>query len=245
MGAGTNAVVEGHGGTHRPRGAGRLRCHGDLHPLGRAHLPALRRRVKQMDPPCASSTSATSRPPPSRPRRTAKLTRRPGVAVLTAGRGHQRHQRHRPPPRSTARRSSCSAAGRRRPGGAPGSLQEFDHVPSWRRSPSGRPRSRRSTRCAPIVHDAGDDWRMTPHRGPVFVDFPLDVVFAAGDGRRAGRRPAPLRGAEPDPDDVAPGRRADRRRRAPGDHRRRRRVLGRRRGRAARRRRGAAGARRS
>ena len=73
---------------------------------------------------------------------------------------------------------------------------------------------------------------MTPHRGPVFVDFPLDVF-----GPSAGDVPAvdavSGRGAEPDPDAVARLAELIARRRAAGVHRRQRRLLGRRRGRAA------------
>src|SRR5205814_6031191 len=42
---------------------------------------------------------------------------------------------------------------------------------------------------------------LTPHRGPVFLDFPLDVVFAHGQANvPEGVMP---RGAEPDSDEVA------------------------------------------
>ena len=45
---------------------------------------------------------------------------------------------------------------------------------------------------------------LTPHRGPVFLDFPLDVVFASGtaDSSGIGTGPAP-HGGDPDPDDIA------------------------------------------
>src|SRR5690606_11364969 len=41
---------------------------------------------------------------------------------------------------------------------------------------------------------------LTPHRGPVFLDYPMDVVFATGEDEIPDR-PWP-RGPEPDPADV-------------------------------------------
>src|SRR5947209_2003004 len=109
----------------------------------------------------------------------AKLTRRPGVAVLTAG------------PGITNGVSAITTAhfngsplvvlGGRAPQGrwGAGSLQELDHVPIVASI----------TKLARTVTAPGDIPKevaeavataMTPHRGPVFLDFPLDVVFAHG-----------------------------------------------------------------
>ena len=74
---------------------------------------------------------------------------------------------------------------------------------------------------------------MTPHRGPVFVDFPLDVVFGPGDGDDARRRRRAARAPSPIPTRSRRAAELHRRRRAAGAHRRQRRVVGRRVGGAA------------
>jgi acetolactate synthase I/II/III large subunit len=129
----------------------------------------------------------------------AKLTRRPGVAVLTAG------------PGVTNGISAVTSAwfngsplvvfGGRAPQArwGAGSLQEFDHVPV----------------LAPItklaatvtsVETVGADvaaavaTASSPHRGPVFLDFPLDVIFATGEADVPDR--AGSWGVEPDPDEI-------------------------------------------
>jgi acetolactate synthase-1/2/3 large subunit len=129
----------------------------------------------------------------------AKLTRRPGVAVLTAG------------PGVTNGVSAVTGAwflgsplvvlGGRAPEGrwGAGSLQEFDHVPVM--API--------TKLARTVRETADMGAaaveaaavaLTPHRGPVFLDFPMDRLFAQAE---ADIPPVPsLAGADPDPDDI-------------------------------------------
>src|SRR5436190_15922118 len=109
----------------------------------------------------------------------AKLTRRPGIAVLTAGPGVT---------------NGISAVTTAWFNGSPlvvlggragdahwgaGALQEFDHIPVMASI----------TKSASTVHVTGDipaavhdtlRTAMTPHRGPVFLDFPLDMLFAQG-----------------------------------------------------------------
>ena len=130
---------------------------------------------------------------------TAKLTRRPGVAVLTAG------------PGVTNAVSVVAGASQI---GSPlvvlggraqqarwgsGALQEFDHVPVL--APL--------TKLAATLTDPAEAGRMavaaaaaamTPHRGPVFLDYPFDLVFTPTE---AEVPPVPsLHGVHPDPEEV-------------------------------------------
>jgi acetolactate synthase-1/2/3 large subunit len=129
----------------------------------------------------------------------AKLTRRPGLAGLTAG------------PGVTNGVSAVTSAwfngtpmlvlGGRAPQGrwGAGSLQEFDHTPVL------APITKRSATVLDAatagaqVHDALQ-LATEPHRGPVFLDFPLDLFGpSAGDVPESGARA----GAAPDPDEVS------------------------------------------
>jgi acetolactate synthase-1/2/3 large subunit len=130
----------------------------------------------------------------------AKLTRRPGVAALTAGPGVTNGVSgitsalfNGSPLVVLGGRSSDAGWGR-------GALQEFDHVPMM--API--------TKHAATVHDtaaiatdtdAAVVAALAPHRGPVFVDYPLDRLFAPGSVRwTPGVVP---HAAAPDPDAVA------------------------------------------
>jgi acetolactate synthase-1/2/3 large subunit len=131
----------------------------------------------------------------------AKLTRRPGFAALTAG------------PGITNGVSAVTSAhfngspvvvlGGRAPQGrwGAGSLQELDHVPILESI----------TKLAATVTDPADAGRMvhaaatastTPHRGPTFLDFPLDV-FGPSSGEVPDVGDSVGRGADPDPELVA------------------------------------------
>jgi acetolactate synthase I/II/III large subunit len=130
----------------------------------------------------------------------AKLTRRPGVAVLTAG------------PGVTNGISAITTAhfngsplvviGGRAPHArwGAGSLQELDHVPIVAPVTKSARTIEATNDIAKLVGEAAAI-ATTPHRGPTFVDIPLDVFFGPGEGdvpdAVAGR------GIEPDPDDVA------------------------------------------
>jgi acetolactate synthase-1/2/3 large subunit len=129
----------------------------------------------------------------------AKLTRRAAVAVLTAGPGVTNGM-------SAIATASFNGApvivlagraGQARWGA--GSLQEIDHVPFV--APLVK-QARTITDASDIPADVNDAViaALSPHRGPVFLDFPIDVVFASG---KADTPSAALPAAvEPSSDDV-------------------------------------------
>jgi acetolactate synthase-1/2/3 large subunit len=130
----------------------------------------------------------------------AKLTRRPGFAALTAG------------PGITNGVSAITTAwfngspvvvmGGRAPEArwGAGSLQEFDHVPVVQSITKSAVTVKDASQAAAAVHAAAR-LAMTPHRGPTFLDFPLDVF-----GRSSGELPdvdeCIGKGQAPDPDEV-------------------------------------------
>ena len=106
----------------------------------------------------------------------AKVTRRPGVAALTAGPGV-----------TNGMSAMASAQQNRSPmvvlgGRAPefrwgqGSLQEIDHVP-FVRPLTKYAATPTSTAEIPALVDEAFLAARTPHTGPAFVDLPLDHVF--------------------------------------------------------------------
>ncbi len=130
----------------------------------------------------------------------AKLTRRPGVAALTAG------------PGITNGVSAVTSAwfngsplvvlGGRAPQArwGAGSLQELDHVPILQSITKRAATVTDPTKAGRTVHDAVA-LAATPHRGPVFLDFPLDV-FGPAEGEVPDVDEAALRGEAPDPELV-------------------------------------------
>jgi acetolactate synthase-1/2/3 large subunit len=109
----------------------------------------------------------------------ARLTRGPGLAVLTAGPGVTNGMSAVVQAHFNA--SPVVVLGGRAPQarGGGGSLQELDHVPLLA-SVTKLARTVTAVEDIPAaVHDAAVA-ALTPHRGPVFLDFPLDVVFARG-----------------------------------------------------------------
>lgn len=131
----------------------------------------------------------------------AKLTRTAGMAVLTAG------------PGITNGVSAITSAwfngspvvvlGGRAPQGrwGAGSLQELDHVPIVSSITKSATTVTDPATAGRVVHEALAT-AVAPHRGPTFVDFPLDVF-----GPSAGEVPAVEArfgtAATPDPDAVA------------------------------------------
>jgi thiamine pyrophosphate-dependent acetolactate synthase large subunit-like protein len=130
----------------------------------------------------------------------AKLQRRPGLAVLTAG------------PGVTNGVSGLTSAyfngapvvvlGGRAPQfrwGA-GSLQEIDHLPLV--APVTKHAATVTlTDEIPAAITGALTAALTAHRGPVFLDLPLEVVFSTGSAPAPAAPEPPV--LEPDPDDVA------------------------------------------
>jgi acetolactate synthase-1/2/3 large subunit len=131
---------------------------------------------------------------------TGKLTRVPGLAVLTAGPGVT---------------NGVSAIAQAQFAGSPmvvvggrapqnrwgsGSLQELDQPPIL----STIAKDARTLMTAADVlggMDAAFTSARSPHRGPVFVDIPMDEFFNPPSGVVPDG--SPVRGAEPDPDAIA------------------------------------------
>jgi acetolactate synthase I/II/III large subunit len=130
----------------------------------------------------------------------AKLQRRPGLAVLTAG------------PGVTNGISGLTSAyfngspvlvlGGRAPAfrWGSGSLQEIDHLPLV--APiTKHAETVFSTEAVPGAVTAALTAALTPHRGPVFLDLPLEVAFSVAE-TPAPQRPA-VSPVEPDSAEVA------------------------------------------
>ena len=120
----------------------------------------------------------------------AKVTRRPGVAALTAGPGV-----------TNGMSAMASALQNHSPmvvlgGRAPafrwgqGSLQEIDHVPFVRPVVKLAATAGATTEIPGLVDEAFAV-AQRPHGGPVFLDFPLDVVFSEADAKEADEVNAP------------------------------------------------------
>jgi acetolactate synthase-1/2/3 large subunit len=130
----------------------------------------------------------------------AKLQRRPGLAVLTAGPGVTNGISGLTSAFFNA--SPVLVLGGRAPAfrWGSGSLQEIDHVPLV--TPV--------TKYAATVPDTASipaevakalTAALTTHRGPAFLDLPLEVLFSTDDATAPGAPDVPL--IEADPDDVA------------------------------------------
>ena len=131
----------------------------------------------------------------------AKLTRRPGFAALTAG------------PGITNGVSAITTAhfngspvvvlGGRAPQGrwGSGSLQEMDHVPVVQSITKSAYTVTDAAKAGEMVHAAAR-LSLTPHRGPTFLDFPLDV-FGPSAGELPDVDDSVGKGIAPNGDDVA------------------------------------------
>ena len=132
----------------------------------------------------------------------AKVTRTVGACALTAGPGV-----------TNGMSAIASASHNRSPmlvlgGRAPqfrwgqGSLQEIDHVP-FVRPLVKLAATAQETAEIPALVDEAMRTAITPHSGPVFLDFPLDYVFGeAGDPEPAAPLAEPWRGPAADGREV-------------------------------------------
>src|SRR4051812_26274224 len=131
----------------------------------------------------------------------AKVTREPGVAALTAGPGV-----------TNGMSAMASALQNHSPmvvlgGRAPamrwgqGSLQEVDHVP-FVRPVVKLAATAGATPEIPGLVDEAFTVACRPHTGPVFLDFPLDIVFMEAEVEEAGEL-ASLRAGHADEDELS------------------------------------------
>jgi acetolactate synthase-1/2/3 large subunit len=130
----------------------------------------------------------------------AKLQRRPGLAVLTAGPGVTNGISGLTSAFFNA--SPVLVLGGRAPQfrWGSGSLQEFDHVPLVT-TITKYAATVGDTDSIPGAIAAALTSALTAHRGPAFLDLPLEVVFSSGEAAAPGEPAVPL--IEPDPDEVA------------------------------------------
>ncbi|ASW53916.1 acetolactate synthase [Plantactinospora sp. KBS50] len=130
----------------------------------------------------------------------AKLQRRPGLAVLTAGPGVTNGISGLTSAFFNA--SPVVVLGGRAPAfrwGA-GSLQEIDHIPLV------APVTKHAATVGsvdeiPAAVTTALTAALSPHRGPVFLDLPLEVIFSVGDADVPGA--VTVEPVQPDPDEVA------------------------------------------
>ncbi len=109
----------------------------------------------------------------------AKLLRRPGVCVVTAGPGVTNSmsaiasaQFNGSPLVVIAGRSPQARWGQ-------GSLQEIDHIPFISPITKSAYTATNTSEIFPLVENACNE-AMTVHRGPTFVDIPIDVIYSNG-----------------------------------------------------------------
>src|SRR5512139_2290966 len=194
-----DGLTDGHGGEHAVAVAA---AHGveTMFPLSGAHVFPMYDGAVHADPPMRLLDVRHEQTAVFAAEALGKLTRTPGLAVLTAGPGVTNGV-------SAITQASFSGSplvvvGGRAPANrwGMGSLQEFDH-------PAVLGPITKSSRT---VHQVGDiasavDESFTlagsSHRGPTFLDIPMDEFF----NRAAVERPtpAPRKRVEPDPDAIA------------------------------------------
>lgn len=129
----------------------------------------------------------------------AKLQRRPGLAVLTAGPGVTNGISGLTSAHFNA--APVVVLGGRAPAfrWGSGSLQEMDHLPLVR-PVTKHAATVLATDDIPAAIGTALTEALTAHRGPAFLDFPLEIMFGTGTGTLPDTAIAVI---EPDPEDVA------------------------------------------
>src|SRR6266536_2260098 len=196
---GTQQRLEGHGGALAVAAA---RRHGvsAMFTLSGGHVVPLYDGAVKADPPLPLIDVRHEQTAVFAAEGMAKLTRAPGLAVVTAGPGVTNSVSAV----TTAwfNGSSLLVLGGRAPAArwGSGSLQELDHPPLL--APV--------TKRAATVHRVGDvaaevDAALrlaeTAHRGPVFLDVPVEQLFSTATATLPPAQPPPVR--EPDADALA------------------------------------------
>jgi acetolactate synthase-1/2/3 large subunit len=192
-------MAEGHGGEHAVAVA---RTHGveTMFTLSGAHVFPMYDGAVKADPPMRLVDVRHEQTAVFAAEATAKLTRRPGLAVLTAGPGVTNGVSAVTTAHFNG--SPVLVVGGRAPAfrwGA-GSLQELDHPPLL--APVTKLAATvESVEQIAAAFDSALTTATAPHRGPVFLDVPMDQLF----GRADVALPAPpvRERAAPDPDAAA------------------------------------------
>jgi acetolactate synthase-1/2/3 large subunit len=172
--------VSGHGGYHAVAAA---RAHdvASMYTLSGAHVFPLYDAAINVDPPMRLVDVRHEQTAVFAAEAEAKLRRRPGLAVVTAG------------PGVTNSISGVAAAagsgvpllvlGGRAPAGrwGTGALQELDHPPLLAPLAKSAATAATPADVGPAVSEALT-LASTPRRGPVFVDVPMDALYTPSEG---------------------------------------------------------------
>ncbi len=193
-----NEALEGHAGDHA---RAVFRNHGidTMWTLSGAHVFPLYDAAVKSDPPMRLVDVRHEQTAVFAAEATAKLTRRPGLAVVTAGPGVTNAV-------SGIAQANFNGVPLLTIGGrAPqyrwgtGALQELDHPPILAPITKQAVTARKVGDVAGVVDDA---LRLAnaSHRGPVFVDVPMDELYSRAEVTVP--EPVPREPLEPDPDDL-------------------------------------------
>ncbi len=190
---------EGHGGDLAVSVA---RAHGveTLFTLSGAHVFPMYDGAVKADPPMRLVDVRHEQTAVFAAEATGKLTRTPGLAVLTAGPGVTNGISAIAQARFSG--SPLLAMGGRAPAWSwgRGSLQELDHPPLVAPVTKLAETVQAADQVADRV-DAALSLASAPHRGPVFLDVPMDHFFSRAE---VTMPPPPTRSrSDPDPDHVA------------------------------------------